>query len=141
MSFKPLSNSELVRIQVIFSDSSLECELSQLEKFVQGKLFKKDPALYETTEKLIEKFQKTKLEGAHAERFQNIYALFQQCTSRSSTRINTRKNVPQEVPFGKDELYTAKIPNNSASGLQKLLHIAKKWQKCVHARYERAIKE
>jgi hypothetical protein len=138
MSLKPLSCDELVHIQMMFAASSHEAELSQLEKFVQQKLFKKDPALLDSTEKLIEKFHKIKLEGAHAERFKNAYELYLKYSGRKQ---NFEKKKENEAIAIKDELWIAKIPSNSTSGLEKLLHIAKKWQKCAKDRYEKAVKE
>jgi hypothetical protein len=108
-------------------------ELHQLENLVSKKLYAEDGTLKDTTEELIKKFQSLDLQDHEKEQFQKIHSLYtqQQLHTISSSSI-------AKVPSIKTELFTAKISKVSKGGIQKLLHVAKKWQKLTKERYERA---
>jgi hypothetical protein len=136
--FMPPPNFETLPM---FSEPNLYShDLTLLETYVEGKFYKSDAALKDKTYELIERLQKAPLSSGEQKLFQKIHALFLQQTSNPQTieKMDEEKSTLEVRKSPGVQLCTVKIPKDAKSGIQKLFHIVKKWQKAAAVRHLKA---
>jgi hypothetical protein len=133
-------NDNIPSIPQIPADSPHANELNELSHLVEKSLFKHDAVLTDRTKELIGKFQKIYLNANERDRFEAIYTQYLGKTNQAPIQksMDSVQDAQPEKNNEQSQYFTARISKNDQVGLQKLLHIVKKWQKLAIERCERA---